>query len=361
MDRRDALWRAAIEMAMHEHPNSLRFVLMRIAHFRFRLIGGRKIARGHHMDSMMRGVLDTVSITSAFYFRTDFRAPYAIRVPAYESVARFHMTVSGECVILVGNDVAVRLNEGDLVLVPYGASHVITGGDRTNEVVLDDAFQQVGYHGHGPFVFGDIDADSSCKLVCGHFSFAKGADHPLLMLLPAIVHVPVDARKRLPLLDEMASLIARQVLNDDPDAGATFSRLSEALFMEILRAASNEVPQLSMLVAAISDPHLGRALTAIHDNVAARWTVDTLAGHAAMSRTRFAERFRALLGMTPMAYLIEWRLQRALKLLHDRRLPIKTVAAQVGYESASGFTRAFTERFGRSPSSVARATVELGD
>ncbi|MFX7870677.1 helix-turn-helix transcriptional regulator, partial [Acinetobacter baumannii] len=82
---------------------------------------------------------------------------------------------------------------------------------------------------------------------------------------------------------------------------------------------------------AISDAQLGRALAAIHADVGAPWTVEALAGHAAMSRTRFAERFRALVGMAPMAYLTEWRLQRGLKMLADGKLPVKTIAAQVGY------------------------------
>ncbi|MGJ3648638.1 AraC family transcriptional regulator [Sphingomonas sp. GlSt437] len=307
------------------------------------------------MDYVLKDVLDTVSITTAFYFRTDFRKPYAIRVPAYESVARFHMAFHGYCQVRIDDGTVVDLGEGDLVLVPNGASHVLACGGDAPEILLEDAFQRTGYEGHGPFVFGyDGEADG-CQLICGHFAFAKGADHPLLALLPSIVHIPAARRRALPLLDEMSALIGRQVFNDDPDATASFGRLSEALFIEILRAASHDVPRLATLFAAISDPHLGRALAAIHANVGAQWTVEALAGHAAMSRTRFAERFRALVGLSPMAYLTEWRLQRGLKLLADGQLPVKTVAAQVGYTSPAAFSRAFSERFGHSPSSVGRA------
>lgn len=68
-----------------------------------------------------------------------------------------------------------------------------------------------------------------------------------------------------------------------------------------------------------------------------------------MSRSRFAERFRELVGSGPMAYIVDWRLQRALNLLAESNVPIKTVANRVGYRSAAAFTRAFSERFGCSP------------
>lgn len=306
------------------------------------------------MDYVLKDVLDTVAITSAFYFRTDFRDHYAIRVPAYRRVARFHMAFHGSCTVRIDQGTAIALAEGDLVLVPNGASHVIGCGEAAPEILLDDAFALTGYEGHGPFVFGYDGPASGCQLVCGHFAFAEGADHPLLALLPEIVHIPAARRRTMPLLDEMSQLIGRQVFNDDPDAAASFGRLSEAMFIEILRAAAQDAPRLATFFAAISDAQIGRALVAIHADVAAPWSVETLARHAAMSRSRFAERFRDLVGLSPMAYLSEWRLQRALKLLSDGHVPVKTVAAQVGYTSAAAFTRAFTERFGCSPSRVGR-------
>lgn len=68
-----------------------------------------------------------------------------------------------------------------------------------------------------------------------------------------------------------------------------------------------------------------------------------------MSRSRFADRFRELVGSGPMAYIGDWRLQRALSLLAESNVPIKAVAHRVGYRSAAAFTRAFSERFGGSP------------
>jgi AraC family transcriptional regulator, activator of mtrCDE len=310
------------------------------------------------MEGLLRKILDTVTVDTTIYFRADFHAPYAIKVPPLARVARFHVLVSGECWVYVDNDNAVHMQTGDMVLVPYGARHILSCGDRSNEVLLEDAFAEAGYSGHGPFTYGNGDEECAAQMICGHFAFTRGADHPLLTALPKVLHVKAELRSTNPLLDEMIGIVTRHVFNDDPDAGASFNRISEALFIEILRASSHEVKNLNQLLTAISDPQIGRALAAIHENVGARWTVDSMANHAAMSRTRFAAKFHDLVGLAPMAYLTEWRLQTALRLLSDGRLPIKSVAAQVGYASAAAFSRAFTERFGRNPSHATESVDE---
>jgi AraC-like DNA-binding protein len=68
-----------------------------------------------------------------------------------------------------------------------------------------------------------------------------------------------------------------------------------------------------------------------------------------MSRSRFAERFTKLIGVAPMAYVAEWRLQRALAGLGREEISIKEIAAEAGYQSPAAFSRAFAHRFGLPP------------
>src|ERR1035437_10734207 len=65
---------------------------------------------------------------------------------------------------------------------------------------------------------------------------------------------------------------------------------------------------------AVFDPKMGAALSAIHDRVNTPWTVESLAGAAGMSRSAFAARFKELLGQTPLEYVTEWRMQKAMQL-----------------------------------------------
>jgi AraC-like DNA-binding protein len=90
------------------------------------------------------------------------------------------------------------------------------------------------------------------------------------------------------------------------------------------------------------------ALTAMHEAPKKSWKIEDLADVAGMSRTRFAEHFRTLVGQTPLQYLTVWRMTIARQPL-GRGNPVKSVAAQVGYDSAAAFSRVFSRVTGQSP------------
>ena len=99
----------------------------------------------------------------------------------------------------------------------------------------------------------------------------------------------------------------------------------------------------------IFDPQMGAALSAIHDRVNTPWTVESLAEAAGMSRSAFAARFKELLGQTPLEYVTEWRMQKAMQLLQQRDKKLIDVARLVGYESDAAFSKAFKRVVGANP------------
>lgn len=301
------------------------------------------------MTDVLSDVLDTVALKAAIYFRTDFHPEFGIAVPAYGRAARFHLVVQGSCYVTLESGLQVRLQPGDLALVPNGSSHLLSSKDTASCAPLADVMSQAGFTGSGPFVVGEGPDGASCQMVCGHFTFADGADHPLLRSIPDLLHITASDRANRPMLDDVLRLLVRRMFEGEPGAAATVSRLSEVLFIEAMRAGIAQAPDIGRLMSAVYDPQIGRALMLIHGDVAAPWTVKSLAAAVGMSRSRFAERFSQLVESGPMAYIAEWRLQRALNLLSAASAPIKTIAHSVGYRSAAAFTRAFTERFGCSP------------
>ena len=68
-----------------------------------------------------------------------------------------------------------------------------------------------------------------------------------------------------------------------------------------------------------------------------------------MSRSAFNERFAALVGMPPIKYLTQWRLQLAKEKLRDGRQAIAQIAHAIGYDSEVAFNRAFKREFGQPP------------
>src|SRR5678816_1426370 len=85
------------------------------------------------------------------------------------------------------------------------------------------------------------------------------------------------------------------------------------------------------------------------------WTVEDLARQVGMSRSGLAQRFADLLGVPPMQYLAQWRLQLAALQLRAADRPLARVAEDVGYESEAAFNRAFKREFGVPPAAWRRA------
>jgi AraC-like DNA-binding protein len=94
---------------------------------------------------------------------------------------------------------------------------------------------------------------------------------------------------------------------------------------------------------------IGKALTRMHADVAKKWKVEHLASEVGMSRTTFSERFKALVGVPPLEYLIHWRMMIARDALKNGRDTLSDIAMRVGYASETSFSAAFKNAFGQSP------------
>ena len=101
---------------------------------------------------------------------------------------------------------------------------------------------------------------------------------------------------------------------------------------------------------------MARALALMHAHPAQAWTVEELARGIGMSRSGLAQRFTDLLGMPPMQYLGQWRLQLAAQKLRLGR-PLASVVEEVGYESEAAFNRAFKREFGMPPATWRKKTA----
>lgn len=300
---------------------------------------------------LLSDILDSLSLQGQFYFRTCFNSPWSIGVPNYASAIRFHYADQGECWIRAGDGTPIHMRQGDLVLVPAGAAHVLSDIPERKPVELQRVMADNDY-GDGPlFMVGEGCESASTQLLCGHFTFAEGSDHPLLRSLPDLLHISASMRRSTFWLDEALRLMSRQMAGENPGSMAVVRRMSEIIFIETIRSSGSQSEQLSGLMEALSDPKISRAIEAMHRDVATQWTVEALAGEAAMSRSRFAARFQALVGCGPLTYLAEWRLQKACALLREGKTSIQEVAGRIGYQSPAAFTRAFANMFGESPTS----------
>lgn len=304
---------------------------------------------------MLSDILGALRLRGTLYFHTEFRPPWGVRVPALRRVARFHLVVRGSSwVVVQGRAEPVLLEAGDLVLVPHGAEHKLADDPEVPCRTVDEILELTGFDGRGALVYGGEDTGAPTKLVCGHFEFAEGLDHPLLTQLPAAVVVRWDEAVRDSPLEDLFRFITREATEGRPGHEAVVQRLSEVLFVQVVRAWASRALSDRGLVAALADARLGAALTAIHEQPSARWSLESLSRRAAMGRSAFAERFRTVVGATPLQYLTLWRVQNAKRLLVGSQLSLERIAEAVGYDSGPSFSRAFKKVAGVSPGAYRR-------
>ena len=299
-------------------------------------------------------ILATLNLKGALYFRTDFSGDWGVMVPDHAGAARFHLVVQGCCHVKLSDGQEVTLGPGDLVLIPGGRSHALSDEAGRESPPLETVLENAGYDGDGVLIIGEGDDKASTQMVCGHFTFRNGADHPLLRALPDHLVFSAADRAREPLLDDTLRMITQRIFETRPGSMASVVKLSEAAFIELIRTSAARRGDLAAVMAAFEDRQIARALKSIHERSDMPWTVESLAQEAGMSRSRFAEQFRDLLGVAPMAYLSEWRLQKALAMLDDSRSSVQQIANASGYQSPAAFTRAFAGRFGVPPSEYRR-------
>ena len=306
------------------------------------------------MLDLLSNILTRLSLRGSLYFRTSFTEPWGVRVPAYRDVARFHFAHRGEAMVRVaGQTTPVILAQGDLVIIPHGAAHILscrhTGPDEA--LPLDDVLSRSGFAGSGTLVWGGEDSPRDTQLICGHFALAEGSRHLLFDRLPPLIHIRGYGEEAGPWLEATLKIIGAEAGGARLGGDLIALKMSEAIFAQAIRAFIEQAPRGGTGVAGFADPQLGRALAAFHREPASDWSVAALAREAGLSRTGFAERFASLLGVTPMAYVTAWRMQIAREALSVRGLSVAEAAEISGYASESAFSRVFKKEIGASPAS----------
>ena len=183
---------------------------------------------------------------------------------------------------------------------------------------------------------------------CATLHFDGGDRNPIVAALPPLLLVPLDA---VPGLRPTLDLLFAETDQVRCGSRVVADRLFEVVLIQLLRWILDH-PQAagvsSGLVMGLSDARLARAIVALHRSPHEDWTLARMAGVAGMSRSAFAASFKAATGTTPAAYLTDWRLTVATTRLRAGQQQ-KLIAAELGFSNASALSRAFKQRYGRSP------------
>lgn len=313
------------------------------------------------MDALSE-TLRVVRVTHAVFTHETLRAPWHHRtlpsgtLPAEADEGHrivLHMITEGECFVEVEGQPTLRVTAGDVVLFPNGRAHrMVSAPDRlpTSPMPRPGAGR---LHLPGPAAQGDD--GSVTRLIRGHLFCDPCVAHMLLARLPPVIRVGIRGASAGAWLESSIAYALGESIAPTPGFAGMRAKLSELLLIEVLRIHANACDRRDAgWLAGVSDRAIGTVLNSLHQQPARTWTLDELARTAGTSRSVLAERFRQLMGTTPMQYLTRWRMLLAANLLRHSNTPLTRIAENVGYQTDTAFIRAFRRELGASPAAWRR-------
>jgi len=330
-------------------------------------------------------ILRIVRLRGSVYFNACFCSPWGMDVEE-NSQAAFHLIVKGEAWLRLfpqikkpsaentlssaknsvkesSKERLIHLKEGDIVLFPTGAAHMIShapDGQCLSSKDVVDAYRKGealfdaldSFEGQGNSEEAGID---NFNIVCGYVEFDRSLSHPFLDNLPDIIHIGADTRARFHWLDSIIKHMVYESANKEPGSDVLVDRFTEVLFIQVLRSYAQLAIKEESYLSALVDSQLSKALSLIHDNPDKEWTVELLALDVGMSRSSFYSRFNRYIGMPPMKYLFEWRMMQAKQKIEGTQKALSLVAEEVGYQSDSAFQKVFKRFFNFTPASLRKS------
>lgn len=254
--------------------------------------------------------------------------------PEYE----FHR---GEVMLLPRND--AHLMGSDLALAPVAAGEVVRRWS-------DGRLNTIEMGGGGA---------ARTRLICGYLAGQPMEGNPVFGALPPVLRFDSRAGAAAEWLRSTFAYAADEIREQRAGSSAAMAKLSELLFVEAVRRYAETLPDgQTGWFAGLKDPHVSRALALLHARLAEPWTVERLGREVGLSRSALAERFVHLIGVAPMHYLTNWRMQVAGQELVGGNQALIRIALDVGYDSEAAFARAFKRIVKVSPAAFRRQARE---
>lgn len=293
--------------------------------------------------------LQRLRLDGAIFFRAEFTESWAFGSPASATLApsvrpgaarltMFHIVAAGKCWVEGGDGERLWASEGNVIVLPYGDEYRAGGTESATVVPIMSLLDPPPWrvlpvlrHGAG---------GARTDIVCGYLHSEHPLFNPDLRALPPVFVVRPPAGPAARWIQ--ASIDYALAAGDPAAADPAATRLPELVLIEVLRLHLASAPAIeSGWLAALADPVLAPALAHLHAEPARHWTVELLAAQVAVSRSLLDERFRAVLGRSPIRYLTGWRMHLAEDLLATTDQSVAAVARKVGYDSEEAFSRAF--------------------
>lgn len=318
-------------------------------------------------------ILRAVRLRGAVFFYVSGNSGWVAEAPPAKEIApllmrgvdhlmEYHAVAQGSCWAGMLDVPAVKLSAGDVVMFPQGDAHVVSSapgmrgntdygwlaGVRTEQFPL-----RIAYNGPNVLSAPPPDGNADATIMCGFLGCDLQPFNPLIAALPRMMHLRATEN------DAWIANFTRQAVAESharrPGGEAMLARMSEMMFVDAVRRYADHLPAHSAgWLAGLRDRFVGRALALMHEDPAQDWSNDELGRRIGLSRSALHDRFVELVGMPPMHYLAQWRMQAAARRLLETRATVAAIALEVGYDSEAAFARAFKRLVGKPPAAWRR-------
>lgn len=293
---------------------------------------------------VLRDVLETLHFKGSIFFRSALASPWGMSLDRQKG-PRFHIALTGECYVGSQSHDPVLLIPNDILILPNGDPHwisdqpgreLVSSVEAANACELDNPLFQ--------------DGAITNKLICGLIQFEQRLVHSIFDALPDVIHLSgLTENERI---WSLINLIDSELEDATNKQVGVIDRLTEVLFIKLLNHYVESGEAGTGFLAALGDRRVYRALSLIHSNPEFDWTLDTLGTRSGMSRATLIRKFQDIVGVSPMAYLSDWRIMKAYDLVKHTATSLDRVAESTGFASSRTLSKAFKRHYGFTPTEL---------
>ncbi len=314
-------------------------------------------------QDILSDVLRSVRLSGAIFFNVTASSPWVAEAPKAASLAprvmpgaqhvvEYHVVTSGAgwATLIDSDEDPVRLSPGSVIMFPQGDRHVLSSEPQMRAQPNLGIFDQPADRSPPFYIEQFGGGPDETRLICGFLGCDVRPFNPVIAALPRMIHIPDGYTAGDGWLSSLIKAIMKESRKQRVGAPSVLGKLSELLFVEVVRSYMETLPRdATGWLAALADRHVGRAIQLLHDHPQRAWTLDLLAREVGASRSVLVSRFADHLGVAPMTYLSNWRMQIAAGMLVNGGTTVAKVASEVGYQSEAAFSRTFKRCTGIAP------------
>ena len=267
-----------------------------------------------------------------------------------DAAVTLHYVLSGEGQIQIANLPPLKVAKGSFVLIPALHSHSLRSFGYSGDPVPDCKPAELKLA--GLMAGSAASSPSQLTALCAQVTIGmRGVTDIIELIREPLIECISDTSE----VKHALSALLIEISHPRLGSRAMIRAILTQCLIEMLRKRLDAKDSTFRWMAALADPSVWNALRLMLDSPGDAHTVESLAAHVGMSRSAFAKRFADAYGSGPMELLRELRVHQAARLLSTTDLPVKRIAALVGFSSRSAFTRLFESKTNQSPKSFRAA------